>query len=310
MITIPLSIPFTARSGFPSQFQSPARISNGVPANGATRRSANVPSPKPRSSDTVCNVLEKLVTAKSRWPSRLKSATATSRGACPASSSRRALKVPPPCPRNRETVAPLLFGTTKSSLPSPFRSAIFTFWGVETAARVAPSSNDPSPRPRRIATLASTYIAIARSSCPSPLRSPTAIEEGPLPASVKFRAASSVPSPWPRKIEAVAEGEWPAATMSGRPSELKSPIATASNEEEGTMYGGGDGTALEGARTKRSKLDGCVEIPSDTATVTVDVPASQSAGVNRRLPTPAPAPDESVETCAKSGPSILLKASG
>src|SRR5438552_5018424 len=135
------------------------------------------------------------------------------------------------------------------------------------------------------------------------------MDEGSFPASVRLCAASSVPSPRPRKIEAVAEGELPAATMSGRPSELKSPIATASNEE-GTMYGGGDGTALEGARTKRSKLDGCAETPSDTATATADVPASQSAGVNRRLPAPAPALDESVETWAKSGPSILLKASG
>src|SRR5262249_7878868 len=63
-----------------------------------------------------------LATARSRWPSPLKSPTATDRGPCPAGKLRAVWKLPSPLPRSTLTLSLPKLATTRSSRPSPLTS--------------------------------------------------------------------------------------------------------------------------------------------------------------------------------------------
>src|SRR5262249_50048902 len=76
----------------------------------------------------------------------------------------------------------------------------------------------------RIDTLLLPALTTARSRVPSPVKPPIATERAPDPT-LKFAAASKLPSPVPDSSETVLEVSL-AAARSSFPSRLKSPTAT------------------------------------------------------------------------------------
>src|SRR5262249_60553716 len=110
-----------------------------------------------------------------------------------------------------------------------------------------------SPSPNITLTLPVTGPSwpTARSRRPSPLTSPTATEEGLVPAR-KFRAAWKVPSPLPSSTLTLALFAL-ATARSRRPSPLTSPTAT----DRGTRPAGvARATGTEPGQRRRSAVQG------------------------------------------------------
>jgi hypothetical protein len=75
-----------------------------------------------------------LATAKSSFPSPLKSPTATEEGPGPAATDEASVKFPVPSPNKMETVLSLELTTARSCLPSPLKSATASELGILPAA--------------------------------------------------------------------------------------------------------------------------------------------------------------------------------
>ena len=135
-----------------------------------------------------------LTTARSRRPSRSKSARASIVGVVPAATSSLGPNVPSPAPRNNETEFEPLFETTMSSFPSAFRSPTTIDRGALATERSDRWPKVPGPFARRTETVFTFSFATARSSRPSPLKSPAASPTGPLPA-LTTDLDANVPSP-------------------------------------------------------------------------------------------------------------------
>ena len=86
-----------------------------------------VPSPLPRRTLTLLPL--PFATARSSWPSPLKSPTATDCGPLPAPTSAALVKVPSPLPSRTLTLLLPLFATARSSLPSASKSPTATEGG-------------------------------------------------------------------------------------------------------------------------------------------------------------------------------------
>ena len=136
-----------------------------------------------------------LGTARSNFPSPLRSPIAAGCGKVPTVKLDGPLKVPSPLPRRIETLLAMVFTTTKSGMPSPLRSAIFTETGPESGVDPVPTTTlgadvkVPSPLPKKTEIVSAkpsgailSAFATARSSFPSPFKSPTATLNGSLPA--------------------------------------------------------------------------------------------------------------------------------
>ena len=85
---------------------------------------AKVPSPFPRSTDTVPDPL--FASARSGFPSRFRSPIARDCGAPSVPKSLLVPKVPSPFPINTDRVLELIFTTARSGFPSAFRAPIAT----------------------------------------------------------------------------------------------------------------------------------------------------------------------------------------
>src|ERR1039458_10269748 len=121
----------TARSGFPSPLKSPTAIEDGLipTGTGYVVAGAKFPAPSPFRIETVLSL--KLVTARSRLPSLLKSPTATKDGLAPTAivGVAAAEKPPAPSPKRIDTVPteeqfgsfPHQLATARSRTPSPLR---------------------------------------------------------------------------------------------------------------------------------------------------------------------------------------------
>src|SRR5207244_13011619 len=92
----------TARSSLPSLLKLPTATDRGVMPTATVGAGWKVPSPLPRSTETVLD--PELATARSSLPSPLKSPTATEVGLVPTAKVRAAWKVPSPLPNSTETV--------------------------------------------------------------------------------------------------------------------------------------------------------------------------------------------------------------
>ena len=88
---------------------------------------ANVPSPRPI---RICTSFPfESVTARSGWPSPLKSPTATLVGFSPAGISIAGWKVPSPLPSKTDTSFEPMLAVMMSWMPLPVRSAVVTKTG-------------------------------------------------------------------------------------------------------------------------------------------------------------------------------------
>src|ERR1700682_2811454 len=129
-----------ARSAFPSPLKSPTATDVGVfpVANGLPLAVVNPPLPFP--SNTVRLLLLPLVTARSAFPSPLKSPTATEFGQLPTANGLplAAENPPPPFPSNTVTLLLPQFATAKSAFPSPLKSPTATDDGPLSAANGLP----------------------------------------------------------------------------------------------------------------------------------------------------------------------------
>src|SRR5690348_3358944 len=184
-----------AKSRFPSWLKSPATEDVGYfPPIEAIPVSRKVPSPFPRKMAKGV-AFEKAVTAKSNFPSPLKSPNRG--GVVPRFGSDKvvpAVKLPVPSPSSTEIVSPPLLHVTsfpqkltakRSSFPSPLKSPTANCRGLTpVAGGMAVGVNVPSPLASRMDTAPGVVMweqlgvpghgsAIARSSFPSPLKSPT-----------------------------------------------------------------------------------------------------------------------------------------
>src|SRR5258708_4804469 len=97
----------------------------------------------------------------------------------------------------------MLLAPAKSGTPSPLKSPTATDTGVPPATELRGASKLTPPVGVLLIsteTLLELALATAKSSRPSRLKSPTATEEGGLPAG-KLRASWKLPSPLPKSTE-------------------------------------------------------------------------------------------------------------
>ena len=127
----------TTRSVLPSPLRSPTAMLLGCVPTPNTRGAWNVPSPLLKLMNTALSTwlpLIWLASARSVWPSPLKSPTNTQPGPLPREKVVAAPKVPSPLPSKIvKLLGSLLCETTRSSLPSPLKSAITTLYGLKAA---------------------------------------------------------------------------------------------------------------------------------------------------------------------------------
>src|SRR4051812_13039961 len=100
----------------------------GLVPTGKLDPAAKVPSPFPRSTDTVLD--PKLVTARSSRPSPVRSTAATKDGLTSVAKLWAAWKVPSPFPSSTETLFDVQLHTARSFLPSPLKSPTATQCGL------------------------------------------------------------------------------------------------------------------------------------------------------------------------------------
>src|SRR5437773_3219576 len=96
----------------------------------------------------VSALFPRLVTAKSSFPSPLKSPT-TSAGPAVAGGEEAGAKVPSPLPKRMVTVLTSKFATARSSFPSPLKSPIASPNGVPVAGGEETGVKVPSPGPEQ-----------------------------------------------------------------------------------------------------------------------------------------------------------------
>src|SRR5262249_3535943 len=144
----------------------------------------NVPSPLPGNTSISLGLAPPPMTvsdtAKSSWPSPLKSPAVRSAGKTPAPGWKRTVragwKVPSPLPSST-LIVPAKVGlapwsrTARSGMPSPLRSATTTCRGRLPTGRFTAGWNEPSPLPSSTLTEFPLVLAVTRSGVPSPLRS-------------------------------------------------------------------------------------------------------------------------------------------
>ena len=161
-------------------------------------------------------------TTQSKFPSRLKSATARATGphspTHPGSGVRIGSPKLPSPPLSITLIAPgtMLSLTAKSESPSPLKSPATDAQVGIPRSRLGRAWNEPSPLDKSTATLAPRESLTAKSEIPSPLRSPATTHCGAVPAS-RLRGARNVPSPLPNNTEASSEPAL-ATTRSGTAS--------------------------------------------------------------------------------------------
>src|SRR5262249_44485462 len=130
MLTVLLPLLTTARSALPSPLNSPTTTAYGEKiwlVRGVVAK--KVPSPLPRKMLTELLAVELLATARSNFPSPLKSPTATERGFTPVAGEDIKLKVPSPWPRKTLTVLLFRLAAARAVMPSPLKSPVATDQG-------------------------------------------------------------------------------------------------------------------------------------------------------------------------------------
>src|SRR3989304_2172487 len=129
-----------------------ATVSGLVPtAKSGADPKAPGPVPVPRRIETL--LLASFATARSGFPSPLRSPIATDSGLGPTAKFVAGPKAPVPLPRRIETLLLKLFATARSGLPSLLRSPIAPEYGVSPTAKLGADPKAPVPAPRRIDTL-------------------------------------------------------------------------------------------------------------------------------------------------------------
>src|SRR2546426_10811680 len=93
------------------------------------------------------------VTAKSCFPSPLKSPTATEKGEVPTAKFVAAPNDPVPSPSSMDTLLETELTTTRSCFPSPLKSPTATETGLDPTAKFVAGLNVPSPLPGSTDTL-------------------------------------------------------------------------------------------------------------------------------------------------------------
>ena len=184
--------------------------------------------------------LLRFATARSNFPSALKSPTATEAGLVPTVKNTANPKVPSPAPSRMRT-PPDASAMARSSFPSPLKSAAATETGCTPTTKFVTAPKVPSPAPRRmetpglVADVPNLFVlATTRSSSPSPLKSPTTTDSA-KPSTAKLVAAPNVPSPTPKRIETFSPRRC-ASTRSSFPSPLKSAAATETGVTPTTKF--------------------------------------------------------------------------
>jgi hypothetical protein len=137
----------------------------------------------PKKTDTVLEI--KLVTARSGFPSPLKSAVVILLGRVPPEEKElTSVKPPDPLPKKTDTILELAFVTAISGFPSPLKSAVVIPVGrfpPEEKGLPGAGVKPPDPLPKKTDTVSEDWFVTARSGFPSPLKSAVVILKGPLP---------------------------------------------------------------------------------------------------------------------------------
>ena len=169
-----------------------------------------------------------LATARSAFPSRFRSATASDRGPIVTGTLEARRNPPTPSPSRIESSLESPLATARSTFRSLLKSATATECGWLPTSTGDPSAkpNLPAPSPSRIATR-SSQLGTARSMSPSPFRSAAVMPRGwPSDPVGEPGAALKPPAPSPRRIKIASELVFVTA-RSVFPSSSKSATATA-----------------------------------------------------------------------------------
>ncbi len=189
------------RSTFPSPSKSPMTTATGLGPTGRTDGGPNVPSPRPRNTDTL--PFEHAVSAqswsriKSTWESELISPVTILLGDRSTAVRTGGMNVPSPRPRKIETTGAFDSKSliARSGRPSPLKSAEAISDSPVESAKSGCGTKVLSPFPRRIRTLPDGNTApsprTARSGTPSILKSAASIAAGwETPAMTGLRKSS------------------------------------------------------------------------------------------------------------------------
>ncbi len=185
--------------------------------------------PAPLPSRIVTSFEPESTTARSGFPSRLKSLDTIAQGWLPAATGEPGAAANPPAPSPSRTVtsSEFEFATARSPVPSRLKSPAAIERGPVPTVTGEPGAGarPPAPLPSRIVTLFEAVFATARSAVPSLSKSAMATARGVGPTVTGEPAAlAKPPEPLPSRTVTV-----PAArldtTRSALPSWLKSPVA-------------------------------------------------------------------------------------